>query len=257
MYKLIDSHAHLDELDDRDAAVREAEQAGLVAIVAVGQDYESNVRVLELADKHSSLVYPALGLHPWSLGQMDSAQVDLNLRFIEENVGLAVGIGEVGMDYHKRVKAAAGKERQKEVFRAVLEIARRHDKAVSIHSRYSWKDCFDLVRDSGVRKAVFHWYTGFSSVLREIIAEGLYISATPAAEYHEEHRRAIKECPLDTLLLETDTPVTYGREAKFQARPADVVRSLEAVALLKGLDRDVVAQQTTANASRLFGLEER
>ena len=257
MYKLIDSHAHLDELDDSDAAVREAEQAGVIAIIAVGQDYESNVKVLELADKHSGLVYPALGLHPWSLGQMDSAQVDLNLRFIEENVGLAVGIGEVGMDYHKRVKAAAGKERQKEVFRTVLEIARRHDKAVSVHSRYSWKDCFDLVRDSGVRKAVFHWYTGFSSVLREIIAEGLFISATPAAEYHDEHRRAIKECPLDTLLLETDTPVTYGRETKFQARPADVVRSMEAVALLKGLDRDVVARQTTANAARLFGLEER
>ena len=254
MYQLIDSHAHLDEIEDCEAAVREAEQAGVVGIIAVGQDYESNVKVLELAHKYSGMVYPALGLHPWSLGQMDSGQLDLTLSLIEENVNQAVGIGEVGMDYHKRVKAAADKERQKEAFRLVLEIARRHDKAVSIHSRYSWKDCFDLVRDSGVSKAVFHWYTGFSSVLREIIAGGFFISATPAAEYHDEHRRAIKECPLDRLLLETDTPVTYGRETKFQARPADVVRTLEAVALLKGLDRGVVARQTTANASRLFGL---
>ena len=257
MYQLIDSHAHLDEIEDCEAAVREAEQAGVVAILAMGQDYESNVKVLELAEKYSGLVYPALGLHPWSLGHMDPAQLDLNLSFIEENASLAVGIGEVGMDYHKRVKAVADKERQKEAFRSVLEIAKRHDKAVSVHSRYSWKDCFDLVRDSGVSKAVFHWYTGFSNVLREIIAQGLFISATPAAEYHDEHRRAIKDSPLSILLLETDTPVTYGRETKFQARPADVVRSLEAVALLKGLDKEVVAQQTTANASRLFGLGHR
>jgi TatD DNase family protein len=252
--KLVDSHAHLDEIEDIEKALEEAKRVGVVAVIAVGQDYESNLKVLELADKYSGMVYPALGLHPWSLGEMDAAGLDLNLSFIEENVGKAIAIGEVGMDYHKKVKAVADKERQMEAFKAVLAIARRHDKAVSVHARYSWKDCFDMVKEAGVRKAVFHWYTGFSSVLREIIAGGYFISATPAGEYHYEHRRAIKEAPLENLLLETDSPVSYGRETRYESRPSDIIRSMKAVAQIKGLDEGIVAERTTGNAVRLFDI---
>jgi len=138
----------------------------------------------------------------------------------------------------------------------MLELARREDKPVSVHSRYAWKDGFDLVKEAGVSKAVFHWYAGFSSVLREIIAEGYFISATPAGEYHDEHKRAIKEIPLENLLLETDSPVTYGRETRYESRPSDIIRALGAVAQVKGLGRGVVAEQTTGNAVRLFGLTE-
>jgi TatD DNase family protein len=254
VYRLVDSHLHLDEIEDVERAIYEAKQVGVVALIAVGQDYESNLKVLELSEKHKAFVYPALGLHPWSLGDMDNAQVALNLRLVEENIERTVAIGEIGLDYHKKVKAVAGKERQKEVLKAMLELARRGDKPVSVHSRYAWRDGFDLVKEAGVSKAVFHWYTGFSSVLREIIAEGYFISATPAAEYHDEHKRAIKETPLENLLLETDCPVTYGRETRYESRPSDIIRALGAVAQLKGLARGVVAEQTTRNAISLFGL---
>jgi TatD DNase family protein len=181
--------------------------------------------------------------------------MDLTLQQIEDNIQKIVAIGEVGLDYDKRVVASADKERQKEAFKLVLELARRYDKALSVHSRYSWKDSFDLVKEYGIKRAVFHWYTGFSSVLREIIAEGYFISATPATEYHDEHRRAVKETPLENLMLETDCPVTYGRETKFQAYPADIVRSLRAVAQIKGVSEDIVARKTTENALRFFGLD--
>ncbi|MEE8470047.1 MAG: TatD family hydrolase [Dehalococcoidia bacterium] len=254
VHRLVDSHAHLDEIEDIERAIEEARRAGVVALIAVGQDHESNLRVLELSERYHDFVYPALGMHPWNLGNMENAQIDLNLRLIEENIGSLVGIGEVGLDYHKKVKARAGKERQKGVLRATLELAKRHDKPVSVHSRYAWKDCFDLVKESGVRKAVFHWYTGLSSVLRTILDEGFFISATPAAEYHVEHKRAIREAPLENLLLETDSPVAYGRETRYESRPSDVVRSLRAVSQLKGLEESVVARETTGNAARLFGL---
>ena len=254
VFKLIDTHAHLDEVEDLDKAIDEGKWVGLVAIIAVGQDYESNLKILDIAEKHNNFVYPALGLHPWSLGNMDASKVDLTLRQIEDNIKKTVGIGEIGLDYDKRVIAAADKERQKEAFKAVLELAGRYNKPVSVHARYSWKDSFDMVRESKVKKAVFHWYTGFSSVLRDIIAEGYFISATPAAEYHDEHRRAVKETPLENLLLETDCPVTYGRETKYQARPSDVIRSLKAVAQIKGTAENVVAAKTTENALKFFGL---
>jgi TatD DNase family protein len=254
IYTLIDTHAHLDEVEKLDRAIEEAKQAGLAAVIAVGQDYESNIKILEISERHRGFVYPALGLHPWNLGNMDAAKVDVTLNFIEANIEKAVGIGEIGLDYDKRVIAAADKERQKEAFKAVLELARRYSKPVSVHARYSWKDSFDLVKESGVKRAVFHWYTGFSSVLREIINEGYFISATPATEYHDEHRRAVRETPLENLLLETDCPVTYGREVKYQSQPSDVIRTLKAVAQLKGMAEETIANKTTENALRFFGL---
>lgn len=86
------------------------------------------------------------------------------------------------------------------------------------------------------------------------MAQGYFISATPAAAYHEEHRRAIREVPLNRLLLETDCPVQYGREEKYRSEVADVVRSLQAVAAIKGLEPEAVAKATTENALSFFGL---
>jgi TatD DNase family protein len=113
-----------------------------------------------------------------------------------------------------------------------------------------------MVREAGLEKAVFHWYTGTSGVLRDIIESGYYISVTPAVEYHEEHRRAVKEVPLERLLLETDCPVTYqrGRENEYKSSPADAVRSLKGAAELKGLSEEAIAEATTKNARRLFGI---
>ena len=138
----------------------------------------------------------------------------------------------------------------------LLKIAKDHDKPALIHSRYAWRDAFDMVREAGLEKAVFHWYTGTSGVLRDIIDSGYYISVTPAVEYHEEHRRAVKEAPLEKLLLETDCPVVYarGRENEFKAGPADVVRSLKGAAALKGLSEMEIAAATTENAEKLFGV---
>lgn len=254
MYRLVDTHAHLDELKDLDLALDGAAKSGIVAIVAVGSSYQSNIRILEISREQGSLIYPALGLHPWELGKLDSAAIDDDLQFIERNIVSAAAVGEIGLDYDKRVLKVASKELQQQVLDRLLEIARKSGKPVAIHSRYAWKDALRLVQDSGVEKVVFHWFTGFSSVLRDIIDGGYFISATPAAEYHEEHRRAIKEAPLDRIFLETDTPVTYGRTVRYESRPADVLRSLQAVSQLKGLAEAMVAEQTTRNATDFFSL---
>jgi TatD DNase family protein len=255
VYKLVDTHAHLDELKDLELTLEKAEKAGLVAIVAVGSNRQSNVRTLEISRAHPHFVYPALGLHPWELGNLGTSGIDDSLQFIERNIVSAVAVGEIGLDYDKRVLKVASKELQQEVLRRLLGIAGRHAKPVSIHSRYAWKDALRLVQEAGVDRAAFHWFTGFSSVLRDIIDGGYSVSATPAAEYHEEHRRAVKEAPLERLFLETDSPVTYGRAVRYESRPADVVRSLRAVSELKGVAEATIAGQTTTNAVNFFSLD--
>ena len=249
---LVDSHAHLEELDDLDAAIERARQSGVVAIVAVGSDYESNQKVLDIAARYGGFVYAGLGLHPGTLGTEPSV-LEKQLRFIEDNLDGAVAVGEVGLDYHKKVLAGNGKEYQHQALKDVLGIAARHGKPAIIHSRYAWKDSFNLTKESKAPSAAFHWYTGPTSVLKDILDAGYYLSATLAAEYHAEHRRAVKECPLDRLLLETDCPVVYQGH---RSEPADVVRSLSAAAELKSLPEQAVAEKTTANALRLYHMSD-
>ncbi len=253
MRQLIDTHAHLEEIADLEPALADARAADITAVIAVGSDIESNQQVLKITRLHEGFIYPALGLHP---SRIESTEIDRCLELIEANIDQAIAIGEVGLDYHKRVRTTASKELQKSVLGELLKIARAHGKPAIIHSRYAWRDALTLVEQAQIDKAVFHWYTGTSSVLRDILSQGYFLSATPAAEYHEEHRRAIKEAPLDRLLLETDSPVTYGRgrEFEYEARPADVHKSLRCVARLKALSEAKIAEITTANAVRFFNL---
>jgi TatD DNase family protein len=253
MYRLIDTHAHLDEIEDLGAALAAAKEAGVAAIIAVGSDIPSNRKVLELAEAYPGFVYAALGWHPWYIRESD---IEASLDFIESHITETVAVGEVGLDYHKRVRAAADKDLQQRVLRDILKIAGEHGKPALVHSRYAWRDALEAVAGAGLEKAVFHWYTGTSGVLRDIIARGYYVSVTPAVAYHEEHRRAVKETPLERLLLETDAPVVYarGRDNEFTAGPADVLRSLRGAAALKGISEAEMAEITTENARRLFGI---
>lgn len=257
MVEVIDTHAHLDEIADLDGAIERAKAAGVGAVVAVGIDYPSNNRVLEIAGRYAGFVFPALGMHPQNIG--DRAEVERNLRFIADHVGEAVVVGEIGLDYHKRTLAEAGKDFQKGVLREVLGIARSRGKPVSIHSRYAWQDALEAVIAEGIERAVFHWFTGPLNVLRKALACGYTASATPAVAYHPEHRRAIRETPPDRLMLESDSPVIYRiGEGNRPSEPADVVRCvLGPLASLHEWDADRIGAQTTANARRFFGLPEK
>jgi len=248
IYQLADSHAHLEELENLDSAIERAKRNGVMAIVAVGSDYDSNNQVLEIAGRYSSFVYPALGFHP---GKLEVSCVDCNIQLIESNINNIVAIGEIGLDYKKEIVKRSSKDLQKEVLKSILALAKRYNKPVIIHSRYAWRDSFTLANESQVDRAIFHWYTGPINVLKDILSRGYFLSATLATEYHEEHRRAIKEVNLENLLLETDSPVSYRGH---QAEPADVIRVLHSVAELKGLPLDIIADKTTENAMRFHGI---
>jgi TatD DNase family protein len=251
---LIDTHAHLDEIEDIDSVIAQSMASGLRAVIGMGQDLDSNVKTQYLAAHYPQFVYAAIGLHPWSLGNMSPPQADENVAYVRENLPHACALGEVGLDYDKRVLKNATRDMQIAVLEQLLQIAVEAGKPVSLHSRYAWKDSLAVAKSAGIVKLVFHWYTGLSSTLAELIEAGYYISVTPAAEYHVEHRRAVREAPIDRLLLETDSPVQYGRETRYRSQPGDVQRSLRAAAGIKGIDESELAEITTANAMRLFGI---
>jgi len=241
--ELIDTHAHLEGFTDKASIVRSAKAAGVITVVAVSADLETCKHTLKLAEEYPGFIYPALGIHPTEADK----DVESAYAFINGHLGECVAVGEVGLDYWSKVD----REVQRKVLTRLLESAVSRDLPVSIHSRGAWDDCYQLLNQKGVRKAVFHWFSGPLEILERVLKSGYLVSATPAVEYSKAHREAIWNTPLEALVLETDSPVRYrGRESE----PADVARTLRLVAELKGLSEEDVASRTTENARRLFNL---
>jgi len=242
---LVDCHAHLDQLDDLSEALQEAKTAGIKGIIGVGVDVDSNRRIPKIAEENHGYIYPALGYHPWEIKE---EEVEENLSFVRDHIEECIALGEIGLDYNVKIK----KDLQWRVFGKLLDIALENGKPIIVHCRYSHHRAFEMVKEKRIERAVFHWYTGSLELLDEFLKRGYFISATPALAFSPPHREAIKRAPLESILLETDSPVSYqGKEA----RPKDVWVSLKEVTRLKGLDLLVASEQTTANASRLFQID--
>jgi TatD DNase family protein len=241
---VIDTHAHLDEMPDPDTVIEEAREGGVLGIVAIGQDIPSNQKTLEIAKRHPRFVFPAIGYHPWRLRHDHH---DDTLAHLDQNLGGCVALGEVGLDY----KAKTKKKIQKAIFQDLLAIAKRHNKTVIVHCRYVHETAYRMVKEAGIEKAVFHWYSGPIDLIPQIAGDGYYMSATPALLYNPYHAEAINAVPLPNLLLETDAPVHYEELA---ARPVHVQVTLQEVARVKGMSVEEIASRTTENAKACFGL---
>jgi TatD DNase family protein len=243
-YPIVDGHAHLDQLEDLDRELTEAKNCGVTAIIGVGMSVKSNQKILAIAEGHPGYVFPAIGYHPW---EVRKSEIEKNLAFIEQNINLSIAIGEVGLDYKVKVK----RDYQKKAFSEILTLSTRYNKPLILHCRGSHRRVLSMISDSGITRAVFHWYTAPLDLLKEIVDAGYYISATPALTHSPPHRHAVREAPVERILVETDCPVTHhGRSS----RPSDVLITLREVAKLKGLPVEDVAERTSQNAMTLFGL---
>lgn len=242
--KLIDTHAHLDEIKDIHGALRRAKEAGIWAIVGVGADLPSNEEILGLANQYRDFVFPALGLHPWRL---DKDDLEANFALIERNLPQCLALGEVGLDF----AIGTPRDKQEKILRQLLAVALREKKPVLLHARRAWGEALALLKSFKIEKAVLHWYSGPADILREVWESGYFISATPAAQYSERHREAIRLAPLGQLLLETDAPEIYrGRPSE----PQDLIVTLDSVSKLKNQEPEEIARQTFLNARDFFGL---
>jgi TatD DNase family protein len=251
MLQVADAHAHLSELQNLDAVIRRAAQSGLFAITSMGMDVKSNLKTLQLSKDYetsSVKVLPALGLHPWGLVE---TSIEPTIAQIRQNIDRIAGVGEVGLDYWLKgiKKDPSIKQVQRSAFKDAIMVAKESDKPITVHSRGAWADCFDMVVELGAKKVIFHWFSGPTELLKKIVDQGFYISATPAIEYSKDHRTAVLNVPLENLLLETDSPVKYG---DISSEPKDVLIPLKEVCKLKGLAMEDVAEKTTENFSRIY-----
>jgi TatD DNase family protein len=246
--RLIDTHAHLSDLGDMEGVVARAKKVGVEAIIAVSTNLNTCKKTLEWADAFPGYVYPALGIHPTEWADDD---VPSTTSFIEEHIDGCLAVGEIGLDYWSREarKNKDIRERQRRIYVDQLQIAKEHDKPVSVHGRGSWEDALGLARKHGPERIVFHWYSGPQDVLGEILDSEFLISATPASEFSKHHRAALAEAPIERILIETDSPVSYHGKP---GEPSDILLTLMSLADLKEISMEDAAALTTRNAKRFY-----
>lgn len=246
---LIDSHCHLEQVDDPDAAVAEALQAGVGRLVAVAEDGASVRRILELKRRHPAHVLAGVGFHPMFTPHRPQAEVEADLALVEAALPEADVMGEIGLDY-KHAVTDEQKDWQRQILQRQLEMAERARLPVNLHSRRAERDTMEIAIQFTQRTglgAQLHWFTHSRKLVRRCNEAGVYISAGPSLLGSEETRAVVATIDRRLLLLETDSPVPFDGEP---ARPAWVARVAGAVAALWGCTPAEVAEVTGANFRR-------
>lgn len=250
-YPIIDSHCHLDFPKfnrDRTETILRAREAGVVGMINSGISQKGNRMSLELAEKYED-IHATLGLSPDIGREGTDKEIDVILAQIEANAEKAVAIGEAGLDFQD-CKTNEERERQTAAFKKVIELAKNLDKPLVVHARLAEAEVLNLVKD--VNTVIYHCYSGSLEIMREIVDMGYYISLATLVCFSEHHQSLAAEVPLESLLLETDSPYLSSRKGRNE--PAFIVDSVPVVARLNDVEPEEIAEQTTENARRIFNI---
>ena len=251
---LIDTHCHIfnEYYDDIDDVIDRAVKNDVGMIIVNGYNMNSNREVLELVKKYD-VVYGALGIQPEEIDDYSEE----NLKFIEEHINddKIIAVGEIGLDYHYDID----KEKQIELFKKQLEIAKRNNKPVIIHSRDAIQDTYDILKVSRVN-GIMHCYSGSVEMAREFIKIGFLIGIGGIATFKNARKLVdvIKSVDLEYVVMETDSP--YLAPVPYRGKknePGYIKVILEKICDIKGLNYKEVENIITLNVLRLFDKEKK
>jgi TatD DNase family protein len=246
---VIDTHAHLDALEDANRTVARARAAGVTRIVTIGTGIDSCRAALGIAQENEG-VFAALGIDPHQAGSEEAERVD-ELRGLLGHVA-AVAVGEAGLDYHYGADRQA---EQRRLFEAQLVLADELELPVVVHTRSANADTQSLLRGYG-GTVVMHCFSE-PGLLVEGLERGWYFSFAGNATYPkaEALREAAAAVPADRILVETDSPYLAPQPVRGRPNePANVVHTVAVLAEARGEDPAGLAAGLNANASTAFRL---
>ena len=249
-----DTHAHYDDRAfdaDREELLPHLNREGVELIVDPGCDLLSSEAAIALAERFP-FVYAAVGFHPEELGSW-SEESFARVRTLAEHPK-CVAIGEIGLDYYWD---STHKAEQKLLFRQQIAWALELDKPVIVHDREAHGDCLEIVSDYPELRGVFHCYSGSAEMARELLRQGWYLGFDGPVTYKNARKalEVLELCPMDRLLLETDSPYLSPVPLRGRRNDSGNLRYVaEKIAELKGLTAEEVARTACENGRTLFGL---
>lgn len=254
--KFIDTHTHLylDEFEsDRMAVVENAIDKCVSTMLMPAIDKSSFAAMMKLASDFPENCLPMIGLHPTSVKENFEDELDFVKQELENK--RYIGVGEIGIDLYWDNTFV---EEQKYVFKSQIELAKEVGLPIAIHIRNSFNDAYPIVKEllTDDLVGVFHCFTGNMDEAKKIMDIGFKMGVGGLVTFKNAGvAEAVKQLPLESLLLETDSP--FLTPAPFRGKrnqSAYVTYVAEKIAQVKGIDIGEVAEVTSATATQLFKL---
>ena len=204
---LYDSHIHLSDPEydpDLQSIIRLMENLRIKAC-CVSMDYDTSKKTLEMASK-SNLILPFLGIHP----EKAQKKSDSTFELIQKNSNKITGIGEIGLD--KTYTSTDDEFKKQElVFRNQLSLAEKLQKPISIHSRKTLDEIFEICTSYSLAGKLLHWFDGSKKQLKKAMEMEFFVSFGPVMVYANDKQVLLSNSDKDKILVETDGPVKFSK----------------------------------------------
>jgi TatD DNase family protein len=254
--RLIDAHVHLSDAEYAghiDELIADAKNAGVAALVTNSMDLKTCQNDVKLAEKYPSMVYPALGIHPWNVNVMEEKEIQETIDFIQQHKGAVKAVGEIGLD----AKYETIWEKQTMVFDRMLRLAETLELPVIIHSRGTTDKVVEMLPSYHLKRVLLHWFSHPMTALAKALDNGYFITEGPPVTYSNGIREVVDKTPITNLLTETDGPVTYWKQP-FNGqltKPSYIRNVVGAVAEIKKMQAEEVAEQIIKNFETFFDIK--
>lgn len=249
-----DTHVHLnsDQLfENLDGFIHHALENGVENMMVVGYDLPSSKRAVEIASAYD-FIYAAVGIGPNDcLNTTDEDLRQIDMMLTHEKV---VALGEVGLDYYWD---EVPKSKQQEVFRKQIELSKKHNVPLVIHSRDALSDTYELLK-AGQHYGIMHCYSGSYEMAERFINIGFYISLAGPVTFKNARvpKEVATKIDINKLLIETDCPYLTPHPYRGKLNePANVMYIAMEIAKLKSMEIEDVARITTFNAKSVLGIK--
>lgn len=256
MIDIFDTHTHLNsrEFSGREKEIiAQAHTLGVNRMNIVGVDRKTNDWAMKLATEFEEC-YATIGWHPDECGSFDQEAEQYLLQNLKSEKVLA--IGEIGLDYHWMVES---KELQEKSFRRQIQISKEANVPFVVHTRDALEDTYEIIKSEGVgpRGGIMHSFSGTYEEAKKFMSLGLLISFSGVVTFKKalDVQEAALKLPLDKILVETDAPYLAPMPYRGKENQPGYTRyTVEKIAELRNITLKEVAEQTNANAMRIFGL---
>ncbi|KAL7987348.1 hypothetical protein Chor_006267 [Crotalus horridus] len=236
----VDCHCHLAAPEfqrDIERVLEDAKKSNVLALVVVAEHSGDFTKIIQLSERYPGFIFPCLGIHP----------VQSIPGGCERSVTL-----KIGLDFTPRFASSdEQKEEQRQVLMKQIQLAKQLDLPLNVHSRSAGRPTINLLKEQGAEKVLLHAFDGKPSVAMEGVKAGYFFSIPPSIIRSEQKQKLVKQLPLESICLETDSPA-LGPEKQVRNEPKNIFIAAEYIAKIKGISVEDVLNVTTQNSLKVF-----